>query len=128
MNTALPFLEGHLLLSIDSSTRSCLKKYLRQLIVGCFTTSFYASLVILVCFVALRCCIRREQRLICPTFCGIMPDRTLTTPKHFLHWPSQALSWTRSHADLQYVGIHYGPLKYTAAAFFSSKRPRVDVA
>ena len=47
MNTALPSLEGHLLLSIDSSiSRSCLKKYLRQLIVG---TSFYASLVIFVC-------------------------------------------------------------------------------
>jgi hypothetical protein len=47
MNTALPSLEGHLLLSIDSSiSRSCLKKYLRQLIVG---TIFYASLVIFVC-------------------------------------------------------------------------------
>jgi hypothetical protein len=36
----------------------------------------------------------------CPAFRGMMPDRTLTTVKHFLHWPSQALSWTRSHADL----------------------------
>jgi hypothetical protein len=41
MNTALPSLEGHLLLSVDFSvSRSRLKKYLRQLIVGCFTTSF----------------------------------------------------------------------------------------
>jgi hypothetical protein len=43
MNTALPFLEGHLLLSIDSSTRSCLKKYLRQLIVGILLTGFVVS-------------------------------------------------------------------------------------
>jgi hypothetical protein len=37
----------------------------------------------------------------CPTFCGMMPDRTVTMVWHFLHWPNQALSWTRSYADLR---------------------------
>jgi len=56
----------------------------------------------------------------CLAFRGMMPDRTLTTVRHCLHWPPS--SWTRSHADLRWYPLR--PIRTHCRCFLWLKRSK----
>jgi hypothetical protein len=58
---------------------------------------------------------------------GTTLDLTVTAVRHFLHWPSRTLSWTRSHADLCWYSTTANQNERPLLAL-APKGPAADVA